>query len=123
MIIGNEEEAVCLMKKFTEKDSSATLNQSLVEFYKSKFKHAVITLGPKGVVLILNNESTEIKSYEVEPLDLTGAGDLFTANYLYSVICHNDHKKGAERGCYLASKLIQQVGARLEGDLKSVWQS
>jgi fructokinase len=47
-------------------------------------------------------------------LDLTGAGDLFAAGFLKEYLEKSDIKKCLTIGSITASKIIQQIGARLE---------
>ena len=45
-------------------------------------------------------------------VDLTGAGDLFAAGYLHGYLNNLTDEASLEKGTELASKIIQQVGAR-----------
>ena len=47
-------------------------------------------------------------------VDLTGAGDLFASGYLHGYINNLSAKKCLEVGTDLSSKIIQQIGARLD---------
>ena len=46
-------------------------------------------------------------------MDLTGAGDLFAAGFLHGYINKLSSKECLEKGSEMASKIIQQIGARL----------
>ena len=64
---------------------------------------------------ILNNEITNCESIKVNKvLDLTGAGDLFSAGFLKEYLDKSNIKKCLQTGSKLASKIIQKIGARLE---------
>lgn len=47
---------------------------------------AILTLGDEGCKILHNGEITHIESLDVEPEDLTGAGDVFGAAYLSNYI-------------------------------------
>ena len=44
---------------------------------------------------------------------MTGAGDLFAAGYLHGLINNLTQGECLEKGTEMASKIIQQIGARL----------
>ena len=46
-------------------------------------------------------------------VDLTGAGDLFASGYLHSYLNNFPQKNCLEKATEMASKIIQQIGARL----------
>ena len=46
-------------------------------------------------------------------VDLTGAGDLFAAGYLHGIVNELTLKESLICGTELSSKVIQQIGARL----------
>ena len=86
----------------------------VIVFAKEINKHIVITRGQKGAISIIGSEITEIEaSKNLSIKDLTGAGDLFAAGYLHSFINNLSTRNSLEQGTKLASKVIQQIGARL----------
>ena len=102
----NENEIMALInaKNFNE----------VIVFAKEINKHVVVTRGQKGAISIIGSEITEIEaSKNLIIKDLTGAGDLFAAGYLHSFINNLSTRKSLEQGTKLASKVIQQIGARL----------
>ena len=106
LVFANEAEIMSLIdaKNFNE----------VIVFAKEINKHIVITRGEKGAISIIGNEITEIKaSKNLTIKDLTGAGDLFAAGYLHSFINNLSTRNSLEQGTKLASKVIQQIGARL----------
>jgi fructokinase len=107
ILIGNENEINELTNKRNLLDS---MNQ-LKEFNKL----IVITRSENGSVAIKNNEIINCDSIKVDKiLDLTGAGDLFAAGFLKEYLEKSDIKKCLTIGSIAASKIIQQIGARLE---------
>jgi fructokinase len=107
ILIGNENEINELSGKKTLLDS---INQ-LKEFDKL----IIITRSDKGSLAIKNNEIINCESIKVDKvIDLTGAGDLFAAGFLKEYLEKSDIKKCLTIGSITASKIIQQIGARLE---------
>ena len=49
----------------------------------------------------------------LEIVDLTGAGDLFAAGFLHGHVNNLSIKESLEKGTEMSSKIIQQIGARL----------
>jgi fructokinase len=88
--------------------------EDIIEFGKKIKKNLVITRGAKGAVSINNNLVSEIGiSNNLNVIDLTGAGDLFAAGYLHGFINKFSQQDCLKKGTELASKVIQQIGARL----------
>ena len=102
----NEQEIMSLIdaKNFNE----------VVTFSKKINKLLVITRGEKGAISINGDEINEfgIKK-NLNIVDLTGAGDLFAAGYLHGLINNLSQKECLEKGTEMSSKIIQQIGARL----------
>ena len=107
ILIGNENE---INELTGEKNLLNSINH-LKEFDKL----IVITRSDKGSLAIQNNEVINCESVKVDKiLDLTGAGDLFAAGFLKEYLEKSDIKKCLTIGSIAASKIIQQIGARLE---------
>ena len=106
IVFANEQEITTLIeaKKFNE----------VVNFSKKLNKLIVITRGEQGAVAI---DGHKIYENEVEKnlkiKDLTGAGDLFAAGFLHGYINNLSMEKCLAKGTEMASKVIQQIGARL----------
>ena len=106
ILIGNENEINELMQKNNLLDSMNEL--------KNINKLTIITRSENGSVAILNNEIINCESSKVDKvLDLTGAGDLFTAGFLKEYLDKSNIKKCLQTGSTLAAKIIQKIGARL----------
>jgi len=77
-----------------------------------------ITRSEKGSVIVHGDEQVVQAATPVEKLvDTTGAGDAYTAGFLYGWV--NDHSLAecAKIGTFCGSTVIQQVGARIEPGL------
>ena len=77
---------------------------------------AIVKTGPKGSLVSCNREVCRIDPIKAEPVDTTGAGDLYAAGFLYGLMNDMDLKKSAEIGSLLAGKVIEYVGARIPDD-------
>ena len=86
----------------------------VISFGKKFNKTLVITRSDKGSIAISRGEVTECKSQKnLKILDLTGAGDLFAAGFLHGYIKNLSIKESLNKGTEMASKIIQQIGARI----------
>jgi len=106
IIFANEQEMTSLIeaKRFDE----------VVNFSKELDKVIVITRGEKGAIVI---DGKKIFKSEIQKnlniKDLTGAGDLFAAGFLHGYINNLSMEICLTKGTEMASKVIQQIGARL----------
>ena len=74
----------------------------------------VITRGENGAVAIRNDQIIECKAEKnLKIRDLTGAGDLFAAGFLHGYVNKLSLKESLEKGTNMSSKVIQQIGARI----------
>ncbi len=106
IIFANEEEIMSLIdtNNFDE----------VIQFAKENKKLFIITRGPKGALSINNGKVIEVQvKKNLNIVDLTGAGDLFAAGYLHGYLNQFTEKDCLESGTEMASKIIQQIGARL----------
>jgi len=72
----------------------------------------VVTLGGRGCYVTDGRETHIVKPYEVEVVDTTGAGDAFSAGFLYGLIKNKDLYECGKLGNFVASRCLQKVGAR-----------
>ncbi len=102
----NEQEIVSLInaKNFEE----------VISFSKQLKKMIIITRGEKGSIAINKDEVIECESRKnLNIVDLTGAGDLFAAGFLHGYINSLTIAESLDKGTEMSSKIIQQMGARL----------
>jgi len=102
----NEEEITSLVnaKNFDE----------VISFGKEIKRLLIITRGGKGALAINGNMITEVGvNKDLKIVDLTGAGDLFAAGYLHGHINNFSQEECLKKGTDMASKIIQQIGARI----------
>ena len=86
----------------------------IISFGKQLGKTIIITRGESGSVAINKDEIIRCESRKnLNIVDLTGAGDLFAAGYLHGYINNLTVQESLEKGTEMSSKIIQQMGARL----------
>ncbi len=111
VIFANESEIKSLYK--------LELSESLCNI-KTNVETGAITLGPKGSIVFENEIEHYIDPvYVEEPIDTTGAGDLFASGFLYGFINKYSIEKCGLLGNKSASEIIRYVGARPKISLKS----
>ena len=82
----------------------------------------VVTAGPKGAYVRHGNFEGLIAAFPCEPKDLTGAGDMFAGAFLYGLVNGVPPQKTARAACFLAMKVITQIGARLHHGTRAYWE-
>ena len=102
----NEKEIISLI--------NATNFDEVISFSKNLKKLIIVTRSEKGAIAINGNEVFECKAKSnLNIVDLTGAGDLFAAGFLHGHVNNLSVNNSLEKGTEMASKIIQQIGARL----------
>jgi sugar/nucleoside kinase (ribokinase family) len=77
-----------------------------------------VTRSEKGSVIVHGNVTVEQAATKVEEIvDTTGAGDAYAAGFLYGWTNDRTLSECAKYGTYCATKVIQQLGARIEKGL------
>ncbi|PID93539.1 MAG: adenosine kinase [Bacteroidetes bacterium] len=105
----NEEEAL----SFTGKEPYEALDQ-----IAENCSWAIVKMGKKGSCIKHHGEVTRIAPIPAEPLDTTGAGDLYAAGFLHGLANGWEMKRCGETGALLAGKVIEIYGARIP---ESTW--
>ena len=113
LIFANEEESSALAGSADVVSAGRKL--------KDRFPHVVLTAGPRGAFIWWEGEELNVPAFTCEPRDLTGAGDAFAGAFLHGINHGLSPYDAAHRANFLASKVITQMGARLKGDVKSLW--
>jgi sugar/nucleoside kinase (ribokinase family) len=91
------------------------------ERLKAMVPSCVVTDGPNGAFVRHAGVEVHVPAYPCEPKDLTGAGDMFAGAFLYGIAQGIPPHRAARAGCYLAMKVITQIGARLHHGTRSYW--
>ncbi len=113
LVLANEPEC----KAFTGlKEAEAAFNMMI-----ESIPGVVVTVGSKGAFLFYENQRVHVPAFDCDPIDLTGAGDMFAAATLYGISRHIPLEKTALGACYLAMQVIVRPGARIEHNVKGYW--
>ena len=111
IVFANEQEAMSLIETRDFKD--------VITFGKKIKKIFVITRGEKGSIAINGDQVIEHGAKKnIKIIDLTGAGDLFAAGFLHGYVNNLPIKENLSLGTEMSSKVIQQIGARLNNNEK-----
>jgi sugar/nucleoside kinase (ribokinase family) len=86
-----------------------------------KVPSAVVTDGPNGAYVRHAGVEAHVPAYPCRPVDLTGAGDMLAGAFLYGITHGVAPDRAARAACYLAMKVITQVGARLHHGTRRFW--
>ncbi len=72
----------------------------------------VVKLGENGCYILKGNEEFRVQPFNTKVVDTTGAGDAFNAGFLYAWYHGKSIEACGKFGNYVASKIIERVGAR-----------
>ncbi len=87
-----------------------------------KVPSALVTDGPRGAYVRHAGVEAHVPAYPCRPVDLTGAGDMVAGAFLYGIMHGVAPDRAARAACYLAMKVICQVGARLHHGTRRFWE-
>lgn len=116
IVFANLSEAMTFLKTKSKNEVISNL------LAKNDDKEYVITLGKDGALSIYNGQMVTAQAFKVNPVDTTGAGDIFLSTYLYSKSLGLSKEETLKKACYLSSKVICQQGTRLKGDIKKMFE-
>ncbi len=88
---------------------------------RGKVPSLVVTAGPHGAYVRHAGVEAHVPSFPCQPKDLTGAGDMFAGAFLYGITHRVAADHAARAACFLAMKVISQVGARLHHGTRQYW--
>lgn len=113
LLFCNAVEAMAVAGGSTAEESFAKL--------KSLVPNVVVTDGPNGAFVRCEGEECHVPAFPCQPVDLTGAGDMFAGAFLYGITRNVAPQKAARAANFLATKVISQIGARLHHGAKQFW--
>ena len=105
IVFANEEEA----KSFTGKEPEEALNE-----FAKLCEIAVVKIGKNGSLIKKGTEVFKVDSIEANPVDTTGAGDLYAAGFIYGLINNYSLDKCGRIGSILAGKTIEVIGPKMD---------
>ncbi len=110
IIFCNRQEALNIS---SENDINSAMN-----FLKQYSKEVVITSGSEGAYASDENEYVHIPSKIANPVDLTGAGDMFLAAYMSAKIKNKTLTERINFSNECAAKIIEKYGAKFDSDIE-----
>lgn len=114
LIFGNQREFCCLTRQNSIEAARGILQRNGL--------NSVITLGSKGAVFSFDGHEGHVPAYRPgQFLDTTGAGDAFAGGFLFGISRGYTPLDAAKWGAFLASMVVAQYGARLDGDVRQKW--
>ena len=84
--------------------------------------NCAVTDGPNGAFVRYHGSECHVPAFPCQPVDATGAGDMFAGAFLYGITHDVPAARAARAGNYLAMKVITQIGARLHSGAKHCWE-
>ena len=110
IVVADEDEVHALFGTGSIEEAIAILSSMDVLF--------AVTRSEKGSVIVHGDVTVEQAATKVDEIvDTTGAGDAYAAGFLYGWANDRSLAECAEYGTYCATKVIQQLGARIEKGL------
>ena len=90
---------------------------------KRRLQNVVVTDGPHGAHVAFGGQVAHVPAVKCEPVDLTGAGDMFAGAFLYGVTHGVAPAAAAKAANALCARVITQVGARLASGARETWDA
>lgn len=75
---------------------------------------AVVKTGSKGALIAENDTVVHVPAIKANPIDTTGAGDMFAAGFLYAHLHGFPLEKAGFAGTLLAGNVIEVLGAKMD---------
>ncbi|XP_032746442.1 adenosine kinase-like [Rattus rattus] len=116
IISGNDEEFLKLLDKENIEDLLVFLEKH------PSLKVSLVTLGPKGAYAVVNGKRYFIEAPDAEVVDTTGAGDYFTAGFLYGYFEGYSVETSLKIANLFAGDVISHVGANLDKNIRSKFE-
>ena len=107
---------------FTEasKFTGATNPDEVYSKFAASFPAAVMTMSEKGARVRFEGKDYLIPPFPTKAVDDTGAGDMFAGGFLYGLSEGMEPEEAGRLACYLASRVVSQLGPLLQCDVKEL---
>ncbi len=105
LLIGNHEEMQALTGCSTP-EAAILATSSIADM-------AAVTVGAKGSIIRSGNSLCAIGGFQVDPVDTTGAGDMYAAGLLYGLTHDLSIEHTGKLAGYVASRVVASLGPRL----------
>ena len=80
----------------------------------------VVTYGSKGSKIKWYNQIHDIPAYKAQPIDTTGAGDMFAGAFLYGIFTTKNPLVAGHLASAASARVVSQYGARLNEDIREI---
>jgi sugar/nucleoside kinase (ribokinase family) len=110
IVFANEEEA----KAFTGKSPEDAVNE-LAKITRI----AVVKVGSKGSIIKSGDKTYRVGVIKVNPIDTTGAGDLYASGFIYGLTKGLTFEQCGEIGAVLSGKVIEVIGPKMS---EKIWE-
>lgn len=114
LVFANEQEASAYVGREKTAD--------IFPLFQDSAPNVVMTRSEKGVWGKVGGTSFQVDAFPVQAIDATGAGDMFAGAFLYALTHKYPAEDAARLSCFLSSKIVSQLGARLHGDVRALMQ-
>lgn len=104
LVFANEEES----KTMTSKEPEQAL-----KVLSSMCQTAVVKIGKKGSLILVDQEITHIESIPARAVDTSGAGDLYAAGFIYGLSKGLNPVKCARIGALISGIVVEYMGPKL----------
>ncbi len=115
LIFANEQEASAYVGVEQEAEIFAR--------FQASAPNVMMTRSEKGVLGTFGGSSFQVDAFPIQAVDATGAGDMFAGAFLYGITHGQTAEDAARLSCFLSSKVVSQLGPRLQGDVKELVQN
>lgn len=110
IVFANEEEA----KAFTGKSPEESL-----DIFAETAKIAVVKIGSQGSYIKSGSEKHKVGVIKVNPIDSTGAGDLYASGFLFGLSKGLSLDKCGAIGAILSGRVIEVIGPKMS---RAIWK-
>ncbi len=112
LIFANLNEA----QRFTGKSGDDEVFSALCDFVPN----VAMTMSERGAKICFNGVREHLEVTPVKAVDDTGAGDMFAGGFLYGITQGFSGKDAGNLACFLAGKVVSQLGPRLHEDVRKL---
>lgn len=102
--------------------ANARDSQEAFQRLKDRVPNCCVTDGPAGAYLRWNGREYHSPAFPCTPIDLTGAGDMFSGALLYGLTHGYDPAIASRAANIMAKAVITQIGARLHTGVGELWK-
>ena len=115
-LINKEFDVIFCNKQESLNISSSDNINSAIDFLKKYSREVVITSGSEGAYVSDGNDLIHVPSKKANPVDLTGAGDMFLAAYMTAKVKNKTTTERINFANECSAKIIEEYGAKFSTD-------